>query len=263
MSLKAEDVSYRYPGAGGPAISSASLEIGKGELVVVCGKNGSGKSTLIRCLAGLIKPSQGRVSIDGQAPEKARRAIGFAVQFPERALFERTVCDEVAFGPRNMGLPPDEVDRLTGQAIDAVGISRDLMSVAPRSLSYGRKRLVAIACAIAHRPGYLFLDEPAAGLDYEGRTRITGLIKSLKAAGMTVIVASHDPLDLLDICDRLVVLDGGRVVADGPPSVESLGRAGITSDTIELARRLQSCGINVREAFSPEALADSIVEALK
>jgi energy-coupling factor transporter ATP-binding protein EcfA2 len=263
MSLKADGVSYFYAGAGVPAISSINLEIKKGELAIVCGKNGSGKSTLLRCLAGLAKPSQGRVTIDGRAAERSRRNVGLAIQFPERALFERTVYDEIAFGPRNMGLPPDEVERLTMSAIDAAGIGRDLLPVQPRSLSYGRKRLVAIACAIAHGPGYLFLDEPAAGLDYQGRRRISCLIRGLNASGMTIVVASHDPSDLLDACSRLIVLDGGRVVADGLPAAERLEQAGISSDTIELIRRLKACGIEVRETFSPEALADQIAEAAR
>ncbi len=263
MSLKADDVSYFYAGAGTPAIRAVDLEIRKGELVVVCGRNGSGKSTLLHCLAGLAKPSHGRVVIDGRAAEKSRGNIGLAIQFPERALFEKTVYDEIAFGPRNTGLPPDEVKRVTVSAIDAVGIGRDLLSVPPRSLSYGRKRLVAIACAIAHGPGYLFLDEPAAGLDYQGRRRIAGLVRELNASGMTIVAASHDPSDLLDTCNRLIVLDGGRVVADGPPAMESLVKAGISSDTIELVRRMKGCGLEVRDAFSPEALADSIAEAVK
>ncbi len=263
MSLKAENVSYYYAGTRTPAISSVDLKIRRGELAVVCGRNGSGKSTLLRCLAGLAKPSQGHVTVDGQAADRSRRRIGFTIQFPERALFERTVYDEVAFGPRNMGIPDDEVRRLTERAIDSVGINSDLFTVQPRSLSYGRKRLVAIACAIAHGPGYLFLDEPAAGLDYQGRMRIASLVRSLNASGMTVIVASHDPFELLNNCGRLIVIDQGQIIANGPPSVESLELAGISSDTIELARRLKGCGINVREAFSPEALADSIAEVTK
>lgn len=263
MSLKAGDLSYRYDGASAPAISSIDLEICKGEIAVLCGKNGSGKSTLLRCLAGLAKPAHGWISIDGHEAQKSRRNIGFAIQFPERALFERTVYDEVAFGPRNMGMSPEEVNRLTEHAIDSVGISRDLINVPPRSLSYGQKRLVAIACAIAHGPGYLFLDEPAAGLDYQGRRRIAGLVRGLNASGMTIIVASHDPVDLLDAGSRLLVLDRGRIIASGTPSAEILKQAGISSDTVELVLRLKRCGVNLPETFLPEALADSIAEVIK
>jgi energy-coupling factor transport system ATP-binding protein len=118
MSLKADDISYFYADARAPALSAVSLGNKKGELAVACGKNGSGKSTLLRCLAGLAKPSQGSISIDDQAPEKMRRNIGFAIQFPERALFEKTVYDEIAFGPRNMRRPP------RGSSVKATGPPR-------------------------------------------------------------------------------------------------------------------------------------------
>jgi ABC-type dipeptide/oligopeptide/nickel transport system ATPase component len=135
-------------------------------------EDGSGKSTCcgVLGLANIRGPCYYRWTGFGN-PGQYRVSI----QFPERALFERTVYDEVAFGPRNMGIPDDEVRQLTERAIDSVGISSNLFTVLPRSLSYGRKRLVAIACAIAHGPGYLFLDEPAAGLDYQGRMRIASL----------------------------------------------------------------------------------------
>ncbi|HEY3272770.1 MAG TPA: ABC transporter ATP-binding protein [Methanocella sp.] len=263
MSLKAEAVSYRYESIKTPALDAASLEIKKGELVAVCGSNGSGKSTLLRCLAGLAKPSSGYVTIDGHAAERSRRKIGFAVQFPERALFERTAFDDVAFGPRNMGKPVDEVKRRVETAVDAVGLSRDLLGASPHSLSYGQKRLLAIACAIVHGPEYLFLDEPAAGLDSQGRRKITGLISELNSAGMTVVVASHDPTALLDNCSRLIALKDGRIIVDGPPTYANARLAGIRSETMELAEQLKSRGMNIQETFSPEALADMIAEALK
>jgi energy-coupling factor transport system ATP-binding protein len=263
VSLKAEAVSYRYAGAGAPTLDSVSLDLEKGELAVVCGKNGSGKSTLLRCLAGLVKPSSGHVTIEGHAAERSRRKIGFAVQFPERALFERRAFDDVAFGPRNMGMPAEEVQSRVEMAVDAVGLGRDLLNVAPRSLSYGQKRLLAIACAIVHGPEYLFLDEPAAGLDSRGRKRIVELINLLHNEGMTIVVAAHDPAGLLDSCSRLIALEDGRVVVDGPPTFDNARLAGIRSETMELAEQLKCRGMNVRETFSPETLAEDIAGALK
>jgi energy-coupling factor transport system ATP-binding protein len=263
VSLKAEAISHRYEGMKAPALGPVSLDIKNGELVVVCGSNGSGKSTLLRCLAGLAKPSSGHVTIDGQAAERSRRKIGFAVQFPERALFERTAFDDVAFGPRNMGMPADEVKRRTEAAADAVGLGRELLGAAPGSLSYGQKRLLAIACAIVHGPEYLFLDEPAAGLDSRGRKRIVELIKRLHDEGMTIVVAAHDPAGLLDGCSRLIALEDGRIVVDGPPTFASARRAGIRSETMELAEQLKGRGMKVRETFSPEALAEDTAEALR
>jgi energy-coupling factor transport system ATP-binding protein len=263
VSLKAEAVSYGYEGRKEPALDSVSLEINKGELVVVCGSNGSGKSTLLRCLAGLAKPSTGHVTIDGEGAERLRQKIGFAVQFPERALFELTAFDDIAFGPRSMGMPSEEVKQRVETAIDAVGLGRELLGVAPRSLSYGQKRLLAVACAIVHGPEYLFLDEPAAGLDSRGRKRMIELINRLHDEGMMIVVASHDPAGLLDLCSRLIALKDGRIVVDGPPTFTNARRMGIRSETMGLAEQLRSRGMNIRETFSPEALADMIAEVFK
>lgn len=257
MSLKAEAVSYSYEGMKTPALDSVSLDIEKGELAVVCGSNGSGKSTLLRCLAGLARPSSGHVTVDGHDAAVSRRKIGLAVQFPERALFERTAFDDLAFGPRNMGMPADEVKRQVEAAVDAVGFGRELLGVSPRTRSYGQKRLLAIACAIVHRPEYLFLDEPAAGLDYRGRKTIIRLISELNSGGMTIVVASHDPIALLDRSSRLVALDAGRVIVDAAPSFASARRAGIRSETMELVEQLKGRGMTIKETFSPEALAEA------
>jgi len=263
VSLKAEAVSYRYEGMKAPALDTVSMDLEEGELVLVCGNNGSGKSTLLRCLAGLAKTSAGRVTIDGQPAEKLRRKIGFAVQFPERALFERTAFDDIAFGPRNMGMPANEVKKRVEAAVDAVGLGRELLGVSPRSLSYGQKRLLAIACAIVHRPEYLFLDEPAAGLDSRGRKKIVELINLLHGDGMTIVVATHDPTRLLDSGSRLVAMDDGRIVVDEPPTFASARRAGIRSETMELAGQLKSREMSIRETFSPEMLAEDIAEELE
>lgn len=263
MSLKAEGICYIYEGMKMPALDAISLDIKKGELALVCGNNGSGKSTLLRCLAGLARPSSGHVTIDGKAAEQSRRKIGLAIQFPERALFERTAFDDVAFGPRNMGMPAGEVRRRVEAAIDAVGLGRALLEASPRSLSHGQKRLLAIASAIAHEPQYLFLDEPAAGLDYRGRMKIAGLIEELNRSGTTVVVASHDPSSLLDRCSRLIALEAGRVIVDAPPSFSSARQAGIRSETMELIEQLKGRGMSVKETFLPEVLAGSIAEAFK
>jgi energy-coupling factor transporter ATP-binding protein EcfA2 len=263
VSLKAEAISYRYESMKAPALDGVSLKLKKGELTVVCGRNGSGKSTLLRCLAGLAKPSSGHVSLEGQGAESARRKIGFAIQFPEKALFERTALDDIAFGLRNMGMPPDEVKRRVEMAIDAVGLGRDLLNAAPRGMSYGQKRLLAIACALVHGPEYLFLDEPAAGLDSRGRKRMVELINLLHGQGMTIVIVAHDPASLLDSCSRLIALEEGRIVVDGPPTFENARRAGIRSETMELVEQLKGGGMKVRETFSPERLAEDIAEALK
>ena len=255
MSIKAESVSFYYKDMKAPALDSVCLEVKRGELALLYGKNAAGKSTLLRCLAGLARPSEGTVTIGGREAGCSRNRIGFAIQFPERMLFERTAFDDVAFGPRNMGSKDGEVKRSVEQAVDAVGLSRGVLGASSHSLSYGQKRLLAIACAIAHGPEYLFLDEPLAGLDHEGKSKIVRLIESLNCGGTTIVVASHDPLALLDRCSRLIALDGGRIVVNGPPSFANARRAGIASDTMKLAEAL-------KETFSPEVLADRIAEAI-
>lgn len=261
MSLKAEGLTYLYEGEQMPALDLINIGIGKGELVLFCGKNGSGKSTLLRCMAGLAKPSGGSALIDGENAHKARQKIGFAIQFPERALFARTIYDDLAFAPRNMGMPEKSVQSCVENAVRLVGLEVDLHT-SPRRLSYGQKRLAAFACAVAHGPEYLFLDEPGAGLDYCGKQRIARIINELSNSGKTIVIATHDPLFLLGDCTRIVLLEAGRVVTNAQPLPEAVASAGITSDTLALAKRLNACGHNVRETLSPEELADDIAEVL-
>ncbi len=129
--------------------------------------------------------------------------------------------------------------------------------------AYGQKRLLAIACAIVHRPEYLFLDEPAAGLDSRGRKRIVELINLLHGEGMTIVVAAHDPASLLDSCSRLIMLEDGRIVVNGPPTFENARRAGIRSEAMELVEKLKGRGMKVKETFSPETLAEDIADAFE
>lgn len=261
MSIKAEGLSHFYDHL--PALEAVDLEVGTGELIVLCGRNGSGKSTLLKCLAGLQKPSRGSVTIDGLPAEKARHRVGLAIQFPERALFEKTVYDDVAFLPKNLGLRPDEVQERVAKASVAVGLSEDLLAQPHGSLSYGQKRLAGLACILSGSPACLFLDEPTAGLDYPGRQRIRGLLRNQSRSGVTIVVATHDPSFFAGICSRLIVLKAGRIAFDGAPEEADLAEVGIRSDTLELALRLRSCGLEVRRTFSPEELADSIAEAIR
>ena len=148
-------------------------------------------------------------------------------------------------------------------ALAAVGLSDSLLAQPHTSLSYGQKRLAGIASVISGRPAYLFLDEPTAGLDYLGKQRIVGLLKGLIDAGVTIVLASHDPSFFAGICNRLIVIETGRIIFDGAPEKADLGMAGIRSDTMELARKLRDCGFDVPETFSPEELADSVAEVIR
>ena len=261
MSLKVEGVSQFYQNV--IALDAIDLVIPKGELVVLCGKNGSGKSTLLKCMTGIQKPTRGTVTIDGRSAGQSRPKVGLAIQFPEKALFGRTVYDDLAFAPKNRGLQPAEVKECVAAAKDAVGLSDDLLAQPHTALSYGQKRLAGLACILSGTPDYLFLDEPTAGLDYPGKLRIKKLLENLNRSGLTIVVASHDPSLFTSICNRLLVLEAGRIVIDSMPEKADLVRAGFRSETLMLSRYLNDCGFDVRETFSPEKLAESVAEVIR
>jgi energy-coupling factor transport system ATP-binding protein len=265
LPIELEDVNQVYR-RGEPdetrALRDVNLTVGDGEFLLICGKNGSGKSTLLSCMSGLQKPSAGTVSIDGRPAGKARDRIALAVQFPERALFERTLFDDVAFGLRNGGMDEKQVLKAVAEAVRTVGLSEELLSVQPATLSHGQKRLAALACIIAARPKYLFLDEPTAGLDAQGRARILGVLKRLNRDGVAVVVASHDLAHMIGACKRIVILDEGVISADCKPedliSLECLESTGLALPyELTVARALRLCGITV-QGMSPVELAEGV-----
>jgi cobalt/nickel transport system ATP-binding protein len=210
-----EDVSYCYPD-GTAALEAISLTIGHGESVALVGGNGAGKSTLLQHLVGVLWPSRGRVRVGGAPVVREtlaliRRAVGLVFQDPDDQLFMPTVGEDVAYGPSRMGLPPEEVAARVRDALERVGILH-LRDRAPFRMSFGEKRLAALAAVLAMSPDILALDEPSANLDPLARRRLIGLLGSFEH---TRIVATHD-LDLaLDVCARTIVLSKGRIVADG------------------------------------------------
>ncbi|MGI6621123.1 MAG: energy-coupling factor transporter ATPase [Bacillota bacterium] len=205
------------------AISGISFRIDDGEFVGLIGATGSGKSTLIQHLNGLLKPTSGKVMVDGVdiwskgvSLKEVRRKIGLVFQYPEQQVFEETVYDDIAFGPRNLGYSQTEVESQVKKACALVGLAPDLLSRSPFELSGGQARRVAIAGILAIQPKVLILDEPTAGLDPRGRTEILDNIKALHRNGMTVILVSHNMDDVARLCERVMVLDRGKLVADGP-----------------------------------------------
>lgn len=214
--IQFSDVHYRYPG-GVDALCGVTFRITHGEKVALLGQNGAGKSTLLLHTDGLLLPTSGEVNIGDIPVRKStlkliRQTVGLVFQNPDDQLFMPLVADDVAFGPLNMGLPPAEVKRRVEGALSAVGAS-DLAGRPSFELSGGQKRAVAIASVIAMEPDILVMDEPSANLDTGARRR---LLDILHGFSHTMIVATHD-LDLaLELCPRAIVLDHGRVVADGP-----------------------------------------------
>lgn len=228
MSILLNEVEYVY-GKGTVfekvALYDVSLKIEDGEFIGLIGHTGSGKSTLIQHMNGLLVPTDGGVYYNGEdindkgySKKKLRGKVSIVFQYPEQQLFEKTVLDDVKFGPGNLGLEPLEVDMRAFRALKQVGITDDLLDVSPLELSGGQKRRVAIAGVLAMEPEVLILDEPTAGLDPAGRDSLLDLIKQLhKERGITVIVVSHSMEDMGKYAERLVVMNGGTIFLDGTP----------------------------------------------
>lgn len=229
MSIRVENITYTY-GSGTPyektALKDVDLTIEKGEFVGIIGHTGSGKSTLIQHLNGLIHPTKGKVLVDGvDLSEKTKEAIakrhsvGMVFQYPEQQLFEETIAQDIAFGPKNLGCDEATVDARVREAMKFVGLDYDTYAGrSPFRLSGGQMRRVAIAGVIAMKPDFLILDEPSAGLDPVGRREIFSQIKKWYEDGaFSVILVSHNMDDIAKLATRLLVMSHGRCVLDGKP----------------------------------------------
>ena len=229
MSIKLEHVSYTYmPGTPyeKEALKDVSLEIKKGEFVAIIGHTGSGKSTLVQNLNGLLHPSKGIASLDGinladktKEAKAARSRIGMVFQYPEHQLFAETVYEDIAFGPKNLGLDHDAIDVRVQDAMKFVGLDFETFAGrSPFSLSGGQMRRVAIAGVVALNPDYLILDEPSAGLDPGSRNAVFAEIMALyKKRGITIIMVTNSMEDAAQFAKRMLVIYQGKVIIDGKP----------------------------------------------
>ena len=227
--LEVKDLTHIYS-AGTPfehvALDHVSLYVEKGEFVGVIGHTGSGKSTLMQHLNGLLKPTSGHILLDGKdiwsdkkTTRQTRFRVGLVFQYPEYQLFEDTVYKDIAFGPKNMGLGKEEIDRRVRESAALVGLTEAQLNVSPFDLSGGQKRRVAIAGVIAMEPEILILDEPTAGLDPEGREGILANIQAYrKAKNATIMMVSHSMNDVARLTDRLIVMNHAQKAMDGTPS---------------------------------------------
>ena len=247
------------------ALQDVTLSIEAGEFVGLIGPTGSGKSTLIQHLNALLRPTGGEVRVAGINPADARadvktlrQQVGLVFQYPEHQLFEETVYDDVAYGPRNLGLTEDQVRERVGESLALVGVDPGRFGRrSPFSLSGGEMRRVAIAGVLAMRPRVLVLDEPAAGLDPKGKEEILGQIRTLhEAQGLTVLLVTHSMDEAAQLVKRLVVLARGQIVMDGPVReifrrAQDLAALGLGVPAITaLMLRLRSAGM----AVSPDVL---------
>lgn len=258
------------------AVDGISFAIERGEFVGIIGHTGSGKSTLIQQLNGLLKPTSGKVLLDGkdiwsdkQTTRQARFRVGLVFQYPEYQLFEETVYKDIAFGPKNMRLKEAEIDRRVREAASFVGITQEQLQVSPFDLSGGQKRRVAIAGVIAMEPEVLILDEPAAGLDPEGREEILQNIESYrKAKNATIIMVSHSMNDAARLTDRLLVLNGSHLAMDDTPrnvfarAQELLDMGLDIPDVTRVFMELQKLGVDVPAVYTTEQ-AVAALRALK
>lgn len=270
--LQIEDLTHTYS-AGTPfqrsAVEGLTMTVGAGEFLGVIGHTGSGKSTLIQHLNGLLRPTSGRVLLEGKdiwaEPKKIRAvrcAVGLVFQYPEYQLFEETVYKDIAYGPKNMGLDADEIDRRVRDAVSFVGLREELLDKSPFELSGGQKRRVAIAGVIAMEPKVLVLDEPTAGLDPQGRDAILAQIQMYhRARGAAVVLVSHSMEEIARNVERIVVLSGGRVCMEGTPEsvfarAHELERVGLDVPQVtKVAAALKARGLDIDTAvYTVEAL---------
>lgn len=273
--LEVKNLNYIYS-AGTPfehkALDDISFSVRRGEFVGIIGHTGSGKSTLMQQLNGLLKPTSGTVLLEGQdiwadkkQTRQARFRVGLVFQYPEYQLFEETVYKDIAFGPGNMGLSPEEIDCRVREAAGFVGLTEQQLEASPFDLSGGQKRRVAIAGVIAMEPEVLILDEPTAGLDPVGRAEILGNIQAYrKAKNATIMMVSHSMEDVARLTDRLLVMNGSRLAMDAPPSevfthAGELVEMGLSIPQVtQVFLELRKLGLDVKNVYTIEQAAAEI-----
>lgn len=281
MSLKLEHVSYVY-GSDTKlpvrALDDICLEIPDGQFIGLIGHTGSGKSTLVQHLNGLMEPTEGTITYDGRNiwekdfPKKELRSnVGLVFQYPEHQLFEVDVFSDVCFGPKNLGLPKEEVEARAKRALELVGFPEEYYKQSPFELSGGQKRRVAIAGVLAMQPKILVLDEPTAGLDPRGRDEILGQIAHLKKeTGISVVLVSHSMEDVANYVERIIVMNKGHVLYDDVPRevfghVKELEAVGLAAPQVTyILHKLKESGFDVDiNATTILEARDTILKAVK
>ena len=274
--IELKDVSFIY-GKKTPyeikALDNVNLEIEENLITGLIGHTGSGKSTLVQMLNGILRPNSGTVIVDGEdiwkKPKKiasVRYKVGMVMQYPEYQLFADTVKDDIAYGPKNMGLSAEEIEHRVKKSAEFCGIDEETLKKSPFDLSGGQKRRVALAGVMAMNPKILVLDEPAAGLDPKGRREILGGIKKYREeSGTTVIIVSHSMEDMAMYCDRVVVMSGAKVLLNGTTR-EVFGKSEILKENgldvpeiTNIVLKLREKGIDIpNDIYTVEEAVDTI-----
>lgn len=274
--LQVQNLKYVYS-VGTPfqhtALEDVSFSVERGQFIGIIGHTGSGKSTLMQQMNGLLKPTSGKILLDGKDiwsdkkfTRQARFRVGLVFQYPEYQLFEETVYKDIAFGPKNMGLDEKEIDRRVREAAAVVGLTDEQLQVSPFDLSGGQKRRVAIAGVIAMEPEVLILDEPTAGLDPKGREEILQNIEDYRRShNATIMMVSHSMDDVARLTDRLLVLNGSHLAMDGTPAevfarAEELVEMGLNIPQVtRVFLELKKLGLNVDSVYT----VDQAIDAMK
>ena len=282
MSIKIENLTHVFM-SNGPyekvALDNVSLDINDGDFLAIIGHTGSGKSTLIQHINGLIQATSGKIIVDGVDITKKdvnlldiRKQVGLVFQYSEYQLFEETIEKDIAFGPKNLKLTEEEVNKRVKKSMEMVGLDYETYKdKSPFDVSGGQKRRVAIAGVIAMEPKILILDEPTAGLDPKGRDDILGQIKKLHDEyNMTIVWVSHSMEDVAKIANRVIVMNSGKIVLDGKinevfKEVDKLEEIGLGVPQVTyLMRRLKEKGFNVSdEVYTVEQAKNELLKVLK
>lgn len=279
MSIVVENLSHIYM-KGSPferkALDNVSLVINQGEFVGIIGHTGSGKSTLVQHFNGILKPTSGRVIVDGidtsnKGLKELRKKVGIVFQYPEQQLFEETVYKDIAFGLKQLNQKEDEIDKKIRKVIKIVGLNEDILEKSPFELSGGQKRRVAIAGILVMEPSILVLDEPAAGLDPKGRNEIFGFLQKLyNQTKITIIIVSHNMEEVAKIVNRVIVINKGKIAMDGSPreifsNVSELENIGLSAPQITyLMKKLKKKIPDLRDdIFTVEEAKKEILRYLK
>ena len=275
IHLETKNLTFTYPD-GTQALKNVNLKIKKGEKIAIMGPNGAGKSTLFSHFNGLTEPTSGHVEIDGEKIIferdellKVRQKVGIVFQDPNDQLFAPTVKEDVAFGPMNLGLEYDEVEKRIKDSLEMVGMS-GFEEKTPHHLSGGQQKRVAIAGIIAMRPDIMILDEPTAGLDPEGVDKVLNILNNLNEEGMSIVISSHDIEMVNQFADKIFVLYNGQIIAEGDKhqifsDKELLKKAHLKAPvTTEILYKLKENGLDVdTEKISIEETVEEILNARK
>lgn len=264
--IRVEDVWFRYEGADFWALKGVSLTIKKGELLAIIGQNGGGKTTLAKNLNGLLKPTKGRVMVDGLDTKTAPtheivKRVGYVFQNPSHQIFESTVWKEVAYGPTNLGLSQEEIKQRVEWALSEVGL-QGYEQYNPYDLDYGKMKLLTVASVLAMKPQVLILDEPTNGQDHAGRRLLSNLSKKLNREGFTVILITHDMRFVAETVNRVILVSNGEILMDGSTrevlnAFDVLKKAAIKPPQIvQLAGELRKKGVDINALTIEEALQE-------